>query len=77
MGRKPKKEGVYIYRQPIHFAVWQRLTQHCEAIKINLKNIFLKCKIWKSGDILKSYQMIIQFDRLNYNEQFPPWFFFI
>ena len=31
MERKSKKEGIYVYVYPIHFAVWQKLTQHCKA----------------------------------------------
>ena len=31
MGRKSEKEGIYIYVQLIHFAVQQKLTQHCKA----------------------------------------------
>ena len=32
VGRKSKKERVYVYVQLIHFAVQQKLTQHCKAI---------------------------------------------
>ena len=35
-----KQEGIYVYVQLIHFAVQQKLTQHCNnctPIKINLK----------------------------------------
>ena len=32
MGRKFKKEGIYVYVYLIHFSVEQKLTQHCEAI---------------------------------------------
>ena len=31
MGRKAKKEGMYVYMWPIPFAVEQKLTQHYKA----------------------------------------------
>ena len=31
MGRKSKKQGIYIYMYLIHFVVQQKLTQHCTA----------------------------------------------
>ena len=31
MGRKSKKEGIFLYVQLSHFAVQQKLTQHCKA----------------------------------------------
>jgi len=43
MGRKSKKEGIYVNTQLIHFAVTAKLTQHGQAttlqFKINLKII--------------------------------------
>ena len=31
-----QKEGVYVYAWLIHFAVQQKLTQHCKAIILHL-----------------------------------------
>ena len=30
-GRKSKTEGIYIYLKLVHFAIQQKLTQHCKA----------------------------------------------
>ena len=38
MGRKPKK-GICVYVQLIHFAVQQKLTQHCKATILQKKLI--------------------------------------
>ena len=32
-----KREGVYVYLQLIHVAVWEKPTQHCKAIILQLK----------------------------------------
>ena len=32
-----KREGIYIYLWLIHLDVWQKLTQYCEAIVLQLK----------------------------------------
>ena len=45
MGRKSKKEGMYVYIQLIHFAVQEKLTQHCKATPLHLKLIKNKQKI--------------------------------
>ena len=37
VGRRRKREGIYVYIQPIHFIVQQKLTQHCKAILSQLK----------------------------------------
>jgi len=37
MGRKPKEEEIYVYIWLIHFAVQQKLTQHCKATIIQQK----------------------------------------
>ena len=37
MGRKSKEEGIYVYVWLIHFAVQQKLTQHCKATILQLK----------------------------------------
>ena len=39
MGRKFKKEGIYVYTELIHFAVQQKVTQHCKATILQ-KNVF-------------------------------------
>ena len=31
------KEGISVYVQLIHFAIWQKLTQHCKATKFQKK----------------------------------------
>ena len=31
-GKKSRKEGMYAYAQLIHYAVEQKITQHCKAI---------------------------------------------
>ena len=42
VGGRFKREGTYIYPWPIHVDVWQKPTQYCKAIilqlKINFKN---------------------------------------
>ena len=46
MGRRLKREGIYVYLWLIHIVLWQKPTQHCKAIniqwKINLKIIILQ-----------------------------------
>ena len=37
-----KKKGTYVYIWPIHTVIWQKPTQHCEAIIIQLKINFNK-----------------------------------
>lgn len=38
-GKKIKKEGIYVHKQLIHYAVQQKLTQHCKATTLQfLKN---------------------------------------
>ena len=43
VGGRFKREGTYAYLQLIHVDVWQKPTQYCNAIilqlKINLKNL--------------------------------------
>ena len=38
VGEEPKREGIYVYIQLIHFMVQQKLVQHCKAIVLQLKN---------------------------------------
>ena len=43
VGGKFKKEGTYVYLWLIHVDVWQKATQHCKVIVLQLKiNTFLK-----------------------------------
>ena len=42
VGRRSKGEGIYVYLKLIHFAVQQKLTEHCKAITFQLK-IKKKC----------------------------------
>ena len=37
MGRKSKEEGIYVHMWLIHFAVQQKLTQHCKATILQFK----------------------------------------
>ena len=37
MGRKSKKEGIYVYMWLIHFTLQQKLTQHCKASTLQFK----------------------------------------
>ena len=37
VGGRIKREGTYVYLWLIHVAVWQKLTQHCKAIILQLK----------------------------------------
>ena len=39
---KFKKEGTYVYLWLTHADVWQKSTQHCKAIVLQLKIYFLK-----------------------------------
>ena len=40
--RRFKKEGTYVYLWLIHVDVWQKPTQYCKAIILQLKIIFKK-----------------------------------
>ena len=37
MGRKSKKDGIYVYIWLIHFAAQQKLTQQCKATTLQFK----------------------------------------
>ena len=45
MGRKSKKEGIYVYIWLIHFAVQQKLTQQCKATTLQYKKIYTEQKL--------------------------------
>ena len=37
VGKRFKREGTYVYLQLIHVDVWQKPTQYCKAIILQLK----------------------------------------
>ena len=39
MGKETKKEWIYVYIQLIHFALQQKLIQHCKSTIINVYKI--------------------------------------
>ena len=42
VGGNFKREGTYVYLWLTHADVWQKSTQHCKAIVLQLKIYFLK-----------------------------------
>ena len=44
VGGMSERERIYVYIQLIHFAVQQKLTQHCKATILQLKKNFFKEK---------------------------------
>jgi len=42
VGERFKSEGTYVYLQLICVDIWQKATQHCKAIILQLKIINLK-----------------------------------
>ena len=38
-GGREAQQGVYVYRQLIHFVIWQKLTQHCTVIILQFKKV--------------------------------------
>ena len=38
VGERFKREGIYAYTYLIHVIIQQKLTQHCKAITLQLKN---------------------------------------
>ena len=42
MGERFRKDGVYLYLWRIHVDVWQKPTQYCKAIILQLKLIIKK-----------------------------------
>ena len=51
VGRRFRKEGTYAYLWPIHVDVWQKPTQYCKTIILQLKIIFLKKKNNKRASV--------------------------
>ena len=51
MGGRFKREGTYAYLWLIHVDVWQKLTQYCKAIILQLRiiNLFTKRRKNESG----------------------------
>ena len=46
-GGMPKREGIYVYIRLIHFAVQQKITQHCKATIFQF--LFFQVKRKNSG----------------------------
>ena len=42
VGKRLKREGMYVYLWLIHVVIWHKPTQHCKAIILKLKINFLK-----------------------------------
>ena len=51
MGGRLKRGGIYVYLWLIHVDVWQKLTQYCKVIILQLKiiNLFTKRRKNESG----------------------------
>ena len=55
VGRRSKGEETYVYLWLIHVDVWQKPTQYCKAIILQLKmNTFLKKKMGFVVSILRA-----------------------
>ena len=37
VGERLKREGTYVYLWPIHVGIWQKPTQYCKAIILQLR----------------------------------------
>ena len=79
MGRKSKREGIYVYIELIHFAVQYKLTQHCIAhvytsIEINFSKDREKASYYLPGNLsLKTNGSSILNKILQWNfSQFSP-----
>jgi len=46
-GGKFKKEWTYVYLWPIHVDIWQKPTQYCKAITLQLNFIKIKKNHWQ------------------------------
>ena len=44
-GKAIKEEGMYVHMWLIHFAIQQKLTQHCKTILLQLKNFLNKFSV--------------------------------
>ena len=47
VGRRFKREGTYVHLRLIHVDVWQKPTQFCKSIILQLKNKLKKRVDWK------------------------------
>ena len=56
MGRKPKEEEMYVCMQLLHFAVQWKLTQHCKATVLQLKNRIIHPKKKKKSEVVVDTQ---------------------
>lgn len=36
-GGSPKRKGIYVHAELIHYVVWQKLVQHCKVTTAQLK----------------------------------------
>ena len=61
MGKESKKEWICVYVYLIHFAVQQKLTQHCKSTILHLK-IFINCCIY--------YTVMLQVHFITFKPQF-------
>ena len=48
VGGKFKREGTHVYLQLIHLVVWEKPTQHCKAIILQLKTNYIYILWWLS-----------------------------
>ena len=70
MGRRFKKEGIYVYLWLIHVDVWHKPTQFCKAIILQLKNnLKNKERNLKNFKFKKLYQVKLKEDRIQYEKE--------
>ena len=70
MGRRFKKEGIYVYLWLIHVDVWHKPTQFCKAIILQLKNnLKNKERNLKNFKFKKLYQVKLKEDRVQYEKE--------
>ena len=59
VGRRSKREGIYVYIQLIYFVVQQKLTQHCKAIMFQYKiNLIAKRKRKKKRTVVPGESLL-------------------
>ena len=69
-----KREGTYVYLRLIHVDAWQKLSQYCKVIILQLKLKYkLKTRVsplWSQGDIIeKNHQRDIIFSGFEYGQR--------
>ena len=70
MGRRFKKEGIYVYLWLIHVDVWHKPTQFCKTIILQLKNnLKNKERNLKNFKFKKLYQVKLKEDRVQYEKE--------